>query len=139
MVQFHGNMIKMKKTTILAFLSLMVTGMVFSIVPSVAIFDRVVPFVYGSISAPSSFDPLGCYDSSSGDIILNTFEGLYSFDYSVSGMPVKPVLAEDFGVWNTDGTEWTISLRDDVTWHDGSAFTAEDVVWNFERLETLSN
>jgi peptide/nickel transport system substrate-binding protein len=30
------------------------------------------------------------------------------------------------------GREWTVQLRDDVTWHDGTPFTAEDVKFSFE-------
>jgi len=30
---------------------------------------------------------------------------------------------------NDDATEWTFTLRDDVTWHDGEAFTADDVAF----------
>jgi peptide/nickel transport system substrate-binding protein len=35
--------------------------------------------------------------------------------------------------WNLDGTAWVFKLRDGVTWHDGSPFTAEDVKYTFER------
>lgn len=31
-----------------------------------------------------------------------------------------------------DFRTWTVSLRDDVTWHDGEAFTAEDVAFTFQ-------
>jgi peptide/nickel transport system substrate-binding protein len=32
---------------------------------------------------------------------------------------------------NKDATLWTLKLRDGVTWHDGSPFTADDVVYTF--------
>lgn len=35
---------------------------------------------------------------------------------------------------NDDFTEWTLELRDDVTFHDGSKFNAEVVKYNFERM-----
>jgi len=42
-----------------------------------------------------------------------------------------------------DDTHWTFVLRDGVTWSDGSPFTAEQVVWNFQRFldpeSTLGN
>ena len=34
---------------------------------------------------------------------------------------------------NADGTEWTFALRDDVTFHDGSPFTAADVKASLDR------
>ncbi|MDP9397439.1 MAG: ABC transporter substrate-binding protein [Actinomycetota bacterium] len=33
---------------------------------------------------------------------------------------------------NADLTEWTVTLRDGVTWHDGKPLTAEDVKFSFE-------
>jgi peptide/nickel transport system substrate-binding protein len=35
--------------------------------------------------------------------------------------------------WNLDGTAWVFTLREGVTWHDGSPFTADDVKYTFER------
>jgi peptide/nickel transport system substrate-binding protein len=35
---------------------------------------------------------------------------------------------------NKDATVWTFKLRDGVTWHDGKAFTADDVVYNFQAV-----
>jgi ABC-type transport system substrate-binding protein len=124
-----------KKTTIL-FLSLLVAGMTFTALPTLSLFDRVTPFVYGVGSNPSSFDPCNAYDTTSGDIIVNVYEGLYGIDYAAD--KVIPKLAKDFGAWTANDTVCTIDLRQDVTWQDGSAFTADDVVWNFERLAELS-
>lgn len=99
----------------------------------------VVPFIYGISSNIASMDPLGAYDTTSGIIILNCFEGLYAYDYtSESGMRIQPRLAREMGYWNADQTELTIPLRDDVYWWDGTRFTAEDVVWNFDRINRLS-
>jgi peptide/nickel transport system substrate-binding protein len=35
---------------------------------------------------------------------------------------------------NADASVWTFNLREGVTWHDGKPFTADDVVWNFQKL-----
>ena len=40
---------------------------------------------------------------------------------------------------NTDGTVWTFDLRQNVKWHDGSPFTADDVVATMERLVAAGN
>lgn len=44
-----------------------------------------------------------------------------------------PSLAKE---WETseDGLEWTFFLRDDVKWHDGETFTAEDVAYTFNEI-----
>ena len=44
----------------------------------------------------------------------------------------QPELAESFEP-NSDATEWTFKLRKGVTWHDGSKFTPEDVVYSMNR------
>ncbi|MDA9982107.1 ABC transporter substrate-binding protein [Gammaproteobacteria bacterium] len=44
----------------------------------------------------------------------------------------QPELAEEFSP-NADATEWTFKLRKGVVWHDGSPFTADDVVWSMNR------
>ncbi len=40
----------------------------------------------------------------------------------------QPELAEEFGA-NADASEWTFKLRKDVTFHDGSKFDADDVMY----------
>lgn len=50
--------------------------------------------------------------------------------YEVGGTEVVPVLAESYEV-SDDGLTWTFNLRDGVTFHDGSAFDANDVVVSY--------
>ncbi|TCN57197.1 peptide/nickel transport system substrate-binding protein [Rhodococcus sp. SMB37] len=44
----------------------------------------------------------------------------------------QPWLATD--VRQVDPTTWEVDLRDDVTWHDGEAFTADDVAFSFHYM-----
>ncbi|MGI9408033.1 MAG: ABC transporter substrate-binding protein, partial [Hyphomicrobiaceae bacterium] len=44
----------------------------------------------------------------------------------------QPELAESFEA-NKDATEWTFKLRKDVEFHDGSKFSADDVVYTMNR------
>ncbi|MCP4187790.1 MAG: ABC transporter substrate-binding protein, partial [Gammaproteobacteria bacterium] len=44
----------------------------------------------------------------------------------------EPELATSFEP-NANATEWTFKLRKGVDWHDGSKFTADDVVWSMNR------
>jgi peptide/nickel transport system substrate-binding protein len=50
--------------------------------------------------------------------------------YEVGGTEVVPALAEDYES-NDDLTEWTFTLREGVTFHDGSALDAGDVVESY--------
>jgi peptide/nickel transport system substrate-binding protein len=49
------------------------------------------------------------------------------------GADLAPMLAEKWSS-NQDGTVWTFNLRKGVKWHDGSPFTADDVVASLDRL-----
>jgi peptide/nickel transport system substrate-binding protein len=55
-------------------------------------------------------------------------------DYAPNGA-IYDRLAADFAADKT-ATVWTIKLRDDVLWHDGSRFTADDVVYSLRRITT---
>jgi peptide/nickel transport system substrate-binding protein len=58
------------------------------------------------------------------------------YDYLVdidAGSNVIPRLATDWSV-SDDGLTYVFTLASGVTFHDGSAFSAEDVVWTYNRL-----
>jgi ABC-type transport system substrate-binding protein len=57
------------------------------------------------------------------------YNGLYGYDERLR--PV-PVLARDVATVSTNGLDWTIELRDDVVFHDGTPLTADDVVQTYE-------
>lgn len=54
------------------------------------------------------------------------FEGLLTYDFQLSP---QPMLAESWEV-SDDGLTYTFHLRQNVKWHDGEPFTAEDVVFS---------
>lgn len=47
---------------------------------------------------------------------------------------VVPGLATEWAVDPSDTTKWIFRLRDDVVFHDGSAFDASAVVWNVQKV-----
>lgn len=66
-----------------------------------------------------------------------TIQGLYQsvFDMFIHQNPdlsFASGLITDWG-WNDDSTQIYMDVREGVTWHDGSPFTPEDVVWSLER------
>lgn len=60
------------------------------------------------------------------NLLLLQFDTLMQLD--LDGVP-QPWLATNVG-YSDDGMTVTLDLRDDVTWHDGEPFTAEDVVFS---------
>ena len=47
-------------------------------------------------------------------------------------LSTRPELAEEFSA-NSDNSEWTFKLRKNVKFHDGSNFTADDVIYTMSR------
>ena len=80
-------------------------------------------------SEPSSLDPHKVESDVENNIISDLFEGLVSV--SPTG-EIEPRLAEKWE--NKDNTVWTFHLRPGVTWSDGTAITAQDIVWSWQRL-----
>src|ERR1700752_1410594 len=47
---------------------------------------------------------------------------------------IKPVLATEWHIDPANNKRWIFPLRQGVKWHDGCDFTADDVIWNFQRI-----
>jgi ABC-type transport system substrate-binding protein len=91
-------------------------------------------YVHANNSAYDTLDPHTVRDVARVASRLNFYDGLYRW---VDNPPeLIPWLATDHSV-SEDGLTWTFTLRDDVTFHDGTSMTAEDVVYSFERMLAL--
>ena len=85
--------------------------------------------VIGMNSEMVSLDVHGSNDNSSAQIRRNIYEPLINFD---TEMNLVPSLATE---WEQTGENtWNFKLREGVTFHEGSAFTAEDVKATFDRV-----
>ncbi|CAM3311972.1 ABC transporter substrate-binding protein [Kibdelosporangium persicum] len=92
-------------------------------------------------------DTLVVYSGQSGDYQQNLnpyspsvnegpgtiFEPLFFFNLTSRDAPPVPLLGTRYA-WNGDGTELSITLRDNVKWSDGQPFTAKDVVFTFDMV-----
>jgi peptide/nickel transport system substrate-binding protein len=88
-----------------------------------------VDLVTWSIAAePSSMDVVYDADFDTGQISANVCERLLAPQPDFS---VKPVLAKS--VSNPDPLTWVYTIRDGVTFQDGSPLTAEDVAYSLKR------
>jgi peptide/nickel transport system substrate-binding protein len=65
----------------------------------------------------------------------NLYDALVGWDLSRSDVAadIKPGLAEAWEIDPANNRRWIFRLRQGVKFHDGSPFTAADVVWNMER------
>ena len=79
---------------------------------------------------PPNLDPTGGAAAAIDEVVYaNVFEGLTRFAPDGS---IVPGLASDWTV-SEDGTVYTFTLREGVTFHDGTAMDAEDVVFSLDR------
>ena len=79
---------------------------------------------------PPHLDPTAGAAAAIDEIVYaNVFQGLTRIDENGA---VRPQLAESWNV-SDDGLVYTFRLKDGVTFHDGTAFDASDVVFSFDR------
>lgn len=77
-----------------------------------------------------TLNPLFTESTSNAQVLQLIFDGLIAYD---DAMDVVPVLAESWHV-SEDGRTWVFNLREDIKWHDGTPFTANDVDFTFRLL-----
>lgn len=65
-------------------------------------------------------------------VLRTVFNSLVSYDHET--IEPQPELASEW-VRSNDGLTLTFTLRDDVTFHDGRAFTADDVIASIEAVK----
>ena len=76
----------------------------------------------------SSMDPHAARDDFTLSLLSNVYEGLVRWNRDLK---LEPALAES---WETiSDTEWRFHLRKGVKFHNGDPFTADDVIFSFER------
>jgi len=67
---------------------------------------------------------------------FNLYDALVGWDLSRGdkASEIVPGLATSWNIDPNNNKRWIFHLRKGVKWHDGCDFTADDVVWNFQRL-----
>jgi peptide/nickel transport system substrate-binding protein len=85
----------------------------------------------GIVTPTAAINPVTVADQGGLDMLGQTGEYLAISD---SSLQLVPVLAESWSA-NTDSSVWTFKLRSGVKFHDGTPFTADDVVYTY-KLQT---
>lgn len=81
-------------------------------------------------SEPDKLDPALSSTSDSGSLAENSFVGLYVMD---NDNKISPALADGEPTVSSDGKEYTIKLKKDLKWSDGSPLNANDFVYSWKR------
>ena len=84
---------------------------------------------WSGVSEIRTLDPARIDQVEQFQISSNVLSGLTHIN---GEFVAQPDIAEDWTV-SDDGTEYTFNLREGVTFHNGDAFTADDVVFTFQR------
>jgi peptide/nickel transport system substrate-binding protein len=86
---------------------------------------------------PDQLDPQKTSAYFSFEVLENVFDTLVEPD---ENLVLRPALAQSWQV-SPDQLAWTFQLRRGVTFHDGTPFTASDVVYSYRRIidEKLTN
>ncbi|MFH0792404.1 MAG: ABC transporter substrate-binding protein [bacterium] len=86
--------------------------------------------IYVHDTEPKGLDPAYVTDYYEGFTAAVIFDGLVQVDYDLN---IQPALAESWEV-SDDARVFTFHLRKGVKFHDGTPFSARDVIYSFERL-----
>lgn len=94
--------------------------------------DRDAHLVYMDASGNLDLDPAGSQNDSSfaQTVMYAIYERLIIM---TSDGELEPGLATEWGFTDDELTQFELTLREDVTFHDGAALDADAVVANFER------
>ncbi len=79
---------------------------------------------------PTILNPILTTDSASSSVAGNLFDGLLKLDENLEWVPE---LASSYTV-SADKKTYTFKLKENVTWHDGTPLTADDVLFTFNKI-----
>ena len=92
--------------------------------------------IIGLSQEPTVFHPLKLHIEVDEGVYFNLFSALWRVDPKGDFLPdlaaEVPTLAN--GGISEDGLQWRIKLRNNVKWHDGTPFTADDVKFNLDLI-----
>ena len=92
--------------------------------------------VVGTTEKPSTIDPAEVYEKMASDFLFNSTDRLIELETGTGD--AVPGVAEDYQV-SDDALTYTFTLRDGVTFQDGSDLTSEDVKWSLERALNINH
>ncbi len=88
------------------------------------------PVKWASAGDALTIDPHGQNEGLTTTVVQHMYEALTERDHAGK---LHPLLASSWKVLPDDPTTWEFKLQEGVKFHDGSPFTADDVVFSYER------
>jgi ABC-type transport system substrate-binding protein len=94
----------------------------------------------GTSEDPKVLDPLnvGPEDSASKDVLNQVVESLFWYNITDPALPLEPLLAESHS-WDVSNMELTVTIKDNINFHDGSKLNGYAVKWNMDRILYFTN
>ncbi|MBX7147770.1 peptide-binding protein [bacterium] len=86
----------------------------------------------GLTAEPDTLNPILASDAYAERILGYVNDSL--IDRNKDTLDFEPKLAERWEI-SKDGLEYTFHLRKNVKWHDGQPFTADDVIYSFNKIK----
>ncbi len=88
--------------------------------------------IVGTIANASTLDPADAYGFWAGNLLYNLGDRLYA--YQLGTTTLIPQLAAAMPTVSPDGLTYTIPLRQDVQFHDGTPFNAKAMAFSLRRF-----
>ncbi|MFX0108444.1 MAG: ABC transporter substrate-binding protein, partial [Candidatus Hodarchaeota archaeon] len=93
--------------------------------------------IWETVGSPNYLDPHTTREDFGRWVEYNMYETLFTHPWDSNDTnPTVPLLAESVSV-SPDGLNYTFSLRQGITFHDGTPFNASCVVYNIRRVFAL--
>lgn len=86
----------------------------------------------GILGRPQYINPLLAQSEADMALTKLVFSGLLTYDHQGN---LLPELAESMPKISEDQKSYTVKIRSDIKWHDGTPLTAEDVIFTVETIK----
>ncbi len=93
--------------------------------------------IVGTTDTVQTVDPAKCYSYYCSNVFYNAGNTLVGFE--PGEVDVSPQLAAEMPEISDDGLNYTFTLREGVTFHDGSELTSEDVAFSLNRSRWINH
>jgi peptide/nickel transport system substrate-binding protein len=99
------------------------------------VMEEAGPLIVGTTDSVTDLDPAESYDFHTWELFYNMAGTLVT--YVPGSTQLEPELAAEMPTVSDDGLEWTVKLRPDMVFPDGTPLDANAVKWSVDRVVRL--